>query len=643
MEPQNNEQSPSPSGSEEMESDGDSEQEDELENDRSRDSDGDNQEDSDKENSDNSDDEDDDDDDDDDDEEEEEESEAEEGLDDGENQKSVSNHSSSDKNSETAYKGRKNSNGSYDDSPKHKEAKGKNQNHSDMDCYPLDDLPLEVITTVEPTNYSYPVLKNMSNGVLTHRNIFTEHERAVLREIINKYRNIVDTRSRTREIYLEKQSVWQQIVEEYNSTENIMVRTEKELRKCWDNMKYRAKQAEKEMMFKTEKLDMNYDGVDLHILAQHAIEEAVKLQQGATTKMEQSDEVVKAEPGVAVKMEPLESNDGADEDGDSNPELQDGEISAPADEDREPALKRARQESPKLSSLLLAATQKHSPFSRKNGGKSNYKKSSNKFSYNIPECTKVVPMKKKSSHGSTSSSSVANINSVSDLPVSILPKGLGACLSITNIPNPVSGANHVSSNYNYQHKDVSPPLLTSSLQQSMKPMPSLRKMVPGKHQTNGSCKNFGSRSSKRSSIHGMKSKTHNLNTNSINLNHLNMGQNSNTLTIAQSSNSLNIGQSSTAMNSVTSMHGMNSLMSSGSFSCDNDKNDSHDSLLSIKLTSQRLEFERQEHELKMKLMEKELQSQTYQSQYWALKLKLLRSGRESNAFNLAGATNGDID
>lgn len=119
------------------------------------------------------------------------------------------------------------------------------------EAYPMADLPLEVITTVEPTNYAYPVLKNMSNGVLTHRNIFTEAERSVLVGIINKYRNIVDTRSRTREIYLEKQNVWQQIVEEYNSTENIMVRTEKELRKCWDNMKYRAKQAEKEM-FKVE-------------------------------------------------------------------------------------------------------------------------------------------------------------------------------------------------------------------------------------------------------------------------------------------------------------------------------------------------------------------------------------------------------
>lgn len=149
---------------------------------------------------------------------------------------------------------------------------GNNSSPLEGEPYPLADLPLEVITTVEPTNYAYPVLKNMSNGVLTHRNIFTEVERSVLVGIINKYRNIVDTRSRTREIYLEKQNVWQQIVEEYNSTDNIMVRTEKELRKCWDNMKYRAKQAEKEMFkievkaeeetemdVKMEPLDYDYD------------------------------------------------------------------------------------------------------------------------------------------------------------------------------------------------------------------------------------------------------------------------------------------------------------------------------------------------------------------------------------------------
>lgn len=140
--------------------------------------------------------------------------------------------------------------------------------------FPID-LPLEVITTIEPFNYAYPYLKNMSNGVLTHRNIFTEQEREVLRKIVDKYREIVDTRSRTREIYMEKQNVWQQIVEEYNSTENIMARTEKELKKCWDNMKYRAKQAEKEQL-KAENMSVVRKSPDPHQIACSAVQAALE-------------------------------------------------------------------------------------------------------------------------------------------------------------------------------------------------------------------------------------------------------------------------------------------------------------------------------------------------------------------------------
>lgn len=231
MEEQGAERSSSPSGSEEVDSDGDSKHGDGVEN--GKDSDDDNEENG-KAN----------------------ESQSEDSDDSGEEEEGSDNSAKSSENSKPEA----------DD--KHSYTKGSdaaaNESYGgygmDGECYPLADLPLEVITTVEPTNYAYPVLKNMSNGVLTHRNIFTEFERSVLVNIINKYRNIVDTRSRTREIYLEKQSVWQQIVEEYNGTENIMVRTEKELRKCWDNMKYRAKQAEKVVK---EEIKSEYDGADV--------------------------------------------------------------------------------------------------------------------------------------------------------------------------------------------------------------------------------------------------------------------------------------------------------------------------------------------------------------------------------------------
>lgn len=454
----------------------------------------------------------------------------------------------------------------------------------DAECYPMADLPLEVITTVEPTNYSYPVLKNMSNGVLTHRNIFTEHERSVLVNIINKYRNIVDTRSRTREIYLEKQSVWQQIVEEYNSTENIMVRTEKELRKCWDNMKYRAKQAEKEM-FKV--LDRGFDGVQ-----------------------------VKTEvPEFEVKMEPPDHDDrhSPTDEEDSN------EPSGAGDDDREPALKRARQESPKLSSLLMAAANKRSPSRKVNGSKNGgaiNKNNSGSFPYHIPACTKVMHVKKKN-HPLTTTASM-NVASASEIP--ILPKGLASCLSITNIPNPGNATNHIGGNFGSHARDsVSPG--SSPIQASMKPMPSLKKMVPSKLQSQGINKNLNMRGSRKSSALSSKLRSQNY---------------------VSSHNCVNSGHNTNILNSSDALHCIENLASSLTDN-DSDRNEIGERLLNTKLATQRLELERREHEVKMKLLEKELQAQTYQSQYWYLKLKLLRSGRENATLNLGGATNGDID
>lgn len=428
------------------------------------------------------------------------------------------------------------------------------------EAYPLADLPLEVITTVEPTNYAYPVLKNMSNGVLTHRNIFTEAERSVLVGIINKYRNIVDTRSRTREIYLEKQNVWQQIVEEYNSTENIMVRTEKELRKCWDNMKYRAKQAEKEM-FKTE-MKAEDDGDP----------------SGIKTEPPDHDTFHFASDYEAVTEEVWQCGEPGGE------------------EEREPALKKARQESPKLSSLLLAAAHKRSPgkkSSKSSGGSaskssSSISNNSNNFPYSIPSCTKVMHVKKKGQSGAASGS----VN-VSSQEIPILPKGLASCLSITNIPNP-SGVLGNSS-----QESASPG--TSPVQAALKPMPSLKKMVPSKHQ-HGTAKSSSMRSSRKSN-----------------------------------------GLSSKARGHTTAPgpeHPPSPVLGEA---------ESEERLLSSRLVTQRLQLEQREHELRMRLLEKELQAHTFQCQYWNLRLKLLRSGREGGgsggggALNLAGATNGDID
>ncbi|RXG52918.1 Myb/SANT-like DNA-binding domain-containing protein 3 [Armadillidium vulgare] len=276
-----------------------------------------------------------------------------------------------------------------DDEEEDDEDDEENENFQDS-SYPMD-LPLEVITTIEPFNYSYPHLKNMSNGVLTHRNIFTEQEREVLRRIVDKYREIVDTRSRTREIYLEKQNVWQQIVEEYNSTENILVRTEKELKKCWDNMKYRARLAEKEQQ-KAENILNNRKSPDPHQIAFNAVQAALEKMSSiqAQTCHDNSNElngVSKCDNAINFDTHDswscMEKN-SLSESGEPEKSLKNSDYDSlddDDDDDVQPLLKKARQESPKLSSILLGDTKKSSYLKLDN--------SASKSKYSIPNCTKV--------------------------------------------------------------------------------------------------------------------------------------------------------------------------------------------------------------------------------------------------------------
>lgn len=292
-------------------------------------------------------------------------------------------------------------------------------------------------------------------------------------------------------------------------------------------------------------------------------------------------------------------------------------------DDREPALKRARQESPKLSSLLLAAANKRSPSRKVSGSKNGgvaHKNSSGSFPYNIPACTKVLHLKKKNQPGITTTATTLTVNAASGSEIPILPKGLASCLSITNIPNPISATNIAGGNVGSHGRDsVSPN--DSSIQASIKPMPSLKKMVPSKLQTPGINKNTNMRGMRKSNTLSSKIRGHN----------------------SASSHNLSSGHNSNSLSNSNVLHCTDSLISATHTDNDSDRNDIPDRLLNTKLVTQRLELERREHELKIKLLEKELQAQTYQSQYWYLKLKLLRSGRENITLNLAGATNGDID
>lgn len=250
------------------------------------------------------------------------------------------------------------------------------------------------------------------------------------------------------------------------------------------------------------------------------------------------------------------------------------------DDDDQPVLKKARQESPKLSSILLGDAKK-----------SSYSKSSDSSSsrthYTIPNCTKVTHIKKKTKKAMN--------------PVSILPKGLNSCVSIMNIPNPnttssassaldlavnsdlhSTGAISLGGGITISPQKSSPVDNASSSCSQMKPLPYLRKMLPGKGSKKGGSRPLLSR--------------------------------------------------------ILPYYDTNS--SPSSLSADRlGEGDPDRGLLEEKLLLQRLEFGSQEHALKMKVLEKQLQAYTNEAQFWALKTKLLKSGRDDALEKLV---NGDV-
>lgn len=460
---------------------------------------------------------------------------------------------------------------------------GKNdESNSDYDedyeeNYNLGALPLEVITTVEPTNYAYPILKNMSNGVLTHRNIFTESERLVLKDIINKYRNIVDTRSRTREIYLEKQNVWQQIVEEYNSAENIMVRTEKELRKCWDNMKYRAKQACNKKIGRSEYTENNSLQEAENPMKAYIDNGNIKEEFEECMSGEECATNTKHPELISIKQDIFSDHEGNHSSGEK--EFLDKEDNF---EDGEPELKRARQESPKLSSLLLAGPKKTK---EKKIDLSNIDKTGN-FSFNIPSCTKIYNVKKNKSN--------------TPLGIPILPKGLSSCLSITNIPNPYPQIPTPVPSNTLPEPTLNSLSSSPDVNGQIKPLPNLKKLLHNKN-----------------IIQSLGSKIH-------------KSTNKNMLVNLDNDVDLSNGFSNTDILNSSKLERLIGPASNGGADLDQS--------LNLRLQNQRLKFERIEHEAKMKLHEKQMQVKNYESQYWALKLKLLRAGKDFN-YNINGEFN----
>ncbi|XP_045609808.1 myb/SANT-like DNA-binding domain-containing protein 3 [Procambarus clarkii] len=75
------------------------------------------------------------------------------------------------------------------------------------------------------------------------RRIFTEEERLLLRSLVTAHEGILKAQNTDGTSTKERRRQWEKIATSFNNSPTVTTRTAPELRKAWENMKYRAKHA----------------------------------------------------------------------------------------------------------------------------------------------------------------------------------------------------------------------------------------------------------------------------------------------------------------------------------------------------------------------------------------------------------------
>ena len=74
-----------------------------------------------------------------------------------------------------------------------------------------------------------------------NRQYYCELEKAILTELVRKYRDILEDKKNDYTSIKRKMDTWETVREEFNSQSGVNKRDPKQLKKCWENLKARAK------------------------------------------------------------------------------------------------------------------------------------------------------------------------------------------------------------------------------------------------------------------------------------------------------------------------------------------------------------------------------------------------------------------
>ena len=73
------------------------------------------------------------------------------------------------------------------------------------------------------------------------RQYYSELEKSLLTELVGKYKDVLENKKNDYKIIQQKNTTWETLTQEFNSQSGVHKRESKQLKKCWENIKSRAK------------------------------------------------------------------------------------------------------------------------------------------------------------------------------------------------------------------------------------------------------------------------------------------------------------------------------------------------------------------------------------------------------------------
>ena len=73
------------------------------------------------------------------------------------------------------------------------------------------------------------------------RQYFSPLEKSIITELVRKHKDILENKRNDYKTIQQKNRVWEALSEEFNSQSGVSKRDSRQLKKCWENIKSRAK------------------------------------------------------------------------------------------------------------------------------------------------------------------------------------------------------------------------------------------------------------------------------------------------------------------------------------------------------------------------------------------------------------------